>query len=326
MANIWIPTMPILPIPGLHTNWPVPVIYSNAVTPAVPLAQVARPLEKATLREDATWQWVSTADDVRELINSLERLPNEGPPSIYIDLEGVNLGRDGTVSILQMYVLPYGRTYLVDVHTMKGEAFTTRGGGSGPGGNGCGDVLAGRAENGRTLKDILEDPNIKKVIFDVRHDSDALYAHFAVRLAGIEDLQLMELATRSFERTFLKGLSHCIQYDIPFQEWENGNRSLNDWIAVKAKGRALFSPEYGGSFEVFNLRPLSDDILRYCIEDVRLLPTLWKLYNSRLSPAWRGVVDAEVEYRICMSQSPDFKNSGEDMRRAPPGWDYLCVG
>ncbi|KAK3316973.1 hypothetical protein B0H66DRAFT_605242 [Apodospora peruviana] len=33
----------------------------------------------------------------------------------------------------------------------------------------------------------LESPSYTKVFFDVRNDSDALYAHFRVRLAGVED-------------------------------------------------------------------------------------------------------------------------------------------
>jgi len=32
---------------------------------------------------------------------------------------------------------------------------------------------------------ILESPDIPKVFFDVRNDSDALYSHFDVSLAGV---------------------------------------------------------------------------------------------------------------------------------------------
>ena len=77
------------------------------------------------------------------------------PPSLYIDLEGINLSRNGSISILQVFVSSSRRTYLVDIHTLRNKAFST------PGTNGC------------TLKDILESDVIPKVFFDVRNDSDA---------------------------------------------------------------------------------------------------------------------------------------------------------
>lgn len=48
-----------------------------------------------------------------------------------------------------------------------------------------------------SLQSILESPKTPKVFFDVRTDSDALFAQFGIKLAGIIDLQLMELASRS---------------------------------------------------------------------------------------------------------------------------------
>ncbi|PTB47284.1 hypothetical protein M431DRAFT_541091 [Trichoderma harzianum CBS 226.95] len=48
--------------------------------------------------------FIDTVYSVAKVVDSLERLPIE-PPSIYIDVEGVNLSRYGTISILQLYVL-----------------------------------------------------------------------------------------------------------------------------------------------------------------------------------------------------------------------------
>jgi exonuclease 3'-5' domain-containing protein 1 len=266
------------------------------------------------------WQWVSTTEQVDGLVRSLEGLPND-PPPLYIDLEGVNLGRHGTVSILQVYVLPHDRTYLFDIHTLGKTAFA-------PGGTGEENKsdVGPTKERTTTLKSILESGTIKKVIFDVRHDSDALYAHFGIKLAGIEDLQLMELATRGGERTHVKGLAHCIRWNIPSTEWKDGQDSIDRWLETKAKGRKLFAPEHGGSFEVFNQRPLSEDVLRYCIEDVRLLPMLWRVYDGWLTPFWRKLVDKEVENRIRSSQSQNFKGGGWHMTLAPDGWDDVESG
>lgn len=239
---------------------------------------------------------IDTAAALSSLIDTLDGLPTE-PPSLYLDLEGDNLSRHGSVSILQLHVLPTSCTYLVDIHTLRQACFSTSG------------------ADGRTMKDILESEAIPKVFFDVRNDSDALYSHFQIRLGGIQDLQLMELATRSFSRRCINGLSKCIERDAPL--------SLNErhvWQDVKQKGVQLFAPEHGGSYQVFNMRPLSNDIMLYCAQDVQYLPRLWKHYNSKLTPAWRQRVAQSSKERVALSQATDFNGKGRHMALAPSGW------
>lgn len=123
--------------------------------------------------------------------------------------------------------------------------------------------------NGQTLMGILESPHIPKVFFDVRNDSDALFHHFNVKLAGVINLQLMELATRYYSRKYVSGLAKCIDRDALLTTDE-----MQTWKASKEKGLKLFAAERGGSYEVFNVRPLPDDIKEYCVQDVQFLPEL----------------------------------------------------
>lgn len=110
------------------------------------------------------------------LLDSLSCLETS-PPSLFVDLEGDNLSRHGMISILQLYIHPESHVYLIDVHKLGADVFDTP------------------SANGLTLRSALESPTISKVFFDVCNDSDALYGLFNVMLAGIHDLQLMELAT-----------------------------------------------------------------------------------------------------------------------------------
>ncbi|KAH2061286.1 hypothetical protein KXX03_004241, partial [Aspergillus fumigatus] len=201
------------------------------------------------------------------LVDALADLPVM-PPSLYVDLEGVNLCRHGSISIIQIYVLPNDHTYLVDVHSLGEAAFSTR------------------SHDKRTLREIMESSAVPKVFFDVRNDSDALYSHFGVGLNGVHDLQLMELATRRPPRGYVSGLRKCIQREVQMTAAE-----LHTWKVTKEKGLNLFEPGRGGSYEVFNIRPLSDDILKYCIQDVRLLPKLWVAYYPKLMPIWAKRVE-----------------------------------
>ncbi|KAL6406080.1 uncharacterized protein AUP68_10641 [Ilyonectria robusta] len=123
------------------------------------LEMVTKQLDEIGLDDSPSLVFVDNTAALSKMVDSLDGLPTV-LPSMFIDLEGVNLSRHGTVSILQIYILPAKCTYLIDVYTLRHECFSTPG------------------ENGRTLKEILESELIPKVFFDVRNDSDALHAHF----------------------------------------------------------------------------------------------------------------------------------------------------
>lgn len=260
------------------------------------LVDIITLLEDVDLIGTSSPTLVDTTQALSEMVGLLQNLPTE-PPSLYIDLEGVNLSRFGTVSILQLHVLPTGRTYLIDIHSLRDKSFTT-----------C-------ADNGWTLKRIFESDTIPKVFFDVRNDSDALYAHFGIRLACIQDLQLMELATRTFAKRTVNGLSRCIERDADLSTSERIS-----WMKTKDSGVRLFAPEKGGSYEVFNERPLRAEIMLYCAQDVQILPRLWTHYDRKLKGGWKKRMLAASEDRVKLSQSATFNGKGQHMALAPNGW------
>ncbi|KAJ6190332.1 hypothetical protein N7519_000353 [Penicillium mononematosum] len=210
---------------------------------------------------------------------------------------GVYLSRHGTISILQIFVLPKRSTFLIDIYGLKDKAFSYP------------------APSGTTLRAILESPSIPKVFFDVRNDSDALFSHYQIELSGVQDLQLMELATRRFSKRRVNGLGKCIENDAGMTADERAS-----WKAFKHKGREMFAPECGGSYEVFNTRPLSDEIRQYCAQDVQFLPKLWQKYDGRMTRRWARKVEMEVKNRIQLSKSKTFNGKGSHMALAPAGW------
>ena len=136
-----------------------------------------------------------------------------------MDLEGNNLSRNGTLSLVITLLEPERDVYLVDVTTLGRDTFTTAG------------------ADGRTLKAVPELKDIVKVFFDTRNDSDALFGLYEIRVAGIEDLQLMELASRNFSKRHINGLAKCIERDsaLPLAE-------KREWKVNKERGRKLFDP------------------------------------------------------------------------------------
>lgn len=110
---------------------------------------------------------VDTAELLSETVATLYDLPTK-PPSLYVDLEGFDLCRYGRVSLVSIYASPLKKAFIIDVHVLKDSAFTT-----------------GASNNPeRTLKTLLEDEEIPKVLFDCRNDGDALYNLHNVNMAG----------------------------------------------------------------------------------------------------------------------------------------------
>lgn len=174
-------------------------------------------------------------------------------PSLFMDLEGTQLGRHGSIPIMSLYV-PFRKTvYLIAIYKLENEAFSTVN------------------SDGKSLKFILESPVILKVLFDVRHDSDALFSLYGISIDGVRDAQLMELGTRKGRKDFLASLDKCVEKDSAISATEK-----KAWKFAKGSTRRLFDSALGGQYEIFNERPIRPAIAKYCTGDVTLLPGLFE--------------------------------------------------
>ncbi|KAJ5318316.1 hypothetical protein N7476_004736 [Penicillium atrosanguineum] len=217
-------------------------------------------------------------------------------PPLYIDIEGEWLGRNGNLSLLTVLVYP-GRglelPHIIDIHTLGSTAFSTVG------------------KRAKSLKDILESPKILKVFFDVRNNSDALYAHHGIELHGVRDIQLMESAARptTKSRKFLNSLSRCIEDVLK-------GRERDQWELSKERGDGLWNPEKGGSYRVFNTRPLSNEISSYCVGDIQHLPALYHKYHLATG-RWGKLIAEESQKRVSESQTIKYNPHGEGRTLSP---------
>ena len=237
------------------------------------------------------------------MLATLPGLPTS-PPSLYIDLEGAKLSREGTISLLTLFILPHNTTYLIDIHNLGSTSFTTS---AQKTAEGATSPPTEPAENETsTLQSVLGSPSIPKVFFDVRNDSDALFAHYGIKLQCIHDVQLMELATTRRNQRYLSGLSNCIRHDSGISLHDIQHAQM-----IKNRGVKLFAEEHGGSYEVFNERPLDPKIQEYCVQDVVHMPKLWSVYQARMNLFWTVMVKEASEARVRESQSPGYRPMGE---------------
>ncbi|KAF2704063.1 hypothetical protein K504DRAFT_463143 [Pleomassaria siparia CBS 279.74] len=241
---------------------------------------------------------INTPEQIGRLVDQLVDI-HVSPldtPAMYIDIEGVALCREGSISIFTLLIDTGSGTtpaFLIDVHILGAQAFNTPG------------------TRDKTLKDVLQDESVIKVFFDVRNDSDALFAHFGVALQGIEDVQLMESATRRtrWSRRFVTGLANCIEQNISAIQREV-------WFIAKYQGERLFKAQHGGSYDVFNQRPMSKEIISYCIGDVQYLPELRRKFWTH-PDQWKKLVMEATAQRVVDSQKLDYQPLGRKKALAP---------
>lgn len=145
----------------------------------------------------------------------------------------------------------------------------------------------------------------------MRNDSDALFSHFNIALKCVDDLQLMELATRFRKsRQYLAGLAWCIEHDSRMSPEARKHAAI-----VKEQGIKLFSPEKGGSYAVFDERPLQPIVLEYCVQDVMHMPKLWNTYHARMDAFWKVMVKEASGARIAESQSASYQWTGAHKKK-----------
>ncbi|KAF9766680.1 hypothetical protein IL306_000881, partial [Fusarium sp. DS 682] len=258
-------------------------------------------LETAKSKPDRRIGWVDNYQGIAQLINSFHGRP-KSELRLFISLHGPLVGRNHTISVMSIHDPVPNITWLIDVYNLRAKVFWRTG------------------RNSNCLKKILEDEEIVKVFFDVRPASDALFKHYKIRLAGVHDLQLMELATRPDFRRKVKNFRKCIESygQMPRQD-------AYSWLLIGYKAERLFDPERGGSHDVFLQRPLPKELLWYCAQDVQIFPQLYAFYNTRFRDQWQGdewrelMVSGSRE-RVEKSQSEFYIAHWPDPTRAPRNW------
>ena len=75
------------------------------------------------------------------------------------------------------------------------------------------------------------------MFFAIRNDSDALFANYKIAVACTRDVQLMELAKRTYPRDFVAGLAKCLSTDSKLSA-----KDQYDWEQAKKRGKEALQP------------------------------------------------------------------------------------
>jgi hypothetical protein len=185
---------------------------------------------------------------------------------VAVGVQGVNLGRDGELSLLEIYGEDE-MTYVFDIKTLQDSAF----------------------QEGHLVK-ILESRHIRKVVYDIRSACDSLHHHYNVSLENIYDLQVLYQVVHN-ERS-----SHLKRFDTALCAPGVVDPSEIDFVRiVKAKGKAFYQIEKGGSPTVWNDRPLHRNLLRYLALNLKYTMRMKSLWKSKATEHFvRSTSEARV--------------------------------
>jgi exonuclease 3'-5' domain-containing protein 1 len=235
-----------------------------------------------------------------------------------VDLEGVKLGVSGTICLIQLVISTHPKcVYQVDVCALGPLAFDLA-------------FSLDDAEDAAfagipdeefrdfSIRSILEDKAVEKLLWDCRNDQASLHNQWGVRLKGVVDLQLHDAAAKCHDGEYIKyltGLGWII---------ENTDRAglthieRIEMVETKAKARELFAPDKGGSYEVWKVRPLSP-VLRDYATDARVFFALQESYREA-ERVFKAEIKRGVETRLAAACKPTHGSDGTDPRLVDEGF------
>jgi hypothetical protein len=147
---------------------------SSSFTPTPTLATPTLPPPDPELRfEDVESGCRVAVVDTPDKLETVIELHLSRGVAVAVDLEGANLGPTGALSTVQLCVEGSTDVFVCDVLSLGAAAFAT---------------------HRSSLRQLLEDPTVAKLFWDVRTDAAALYHQFGVRLRGVIDLQVCHVA------------------------------------------------------------------------------------------------------------------------------------
>ncbi|KAJ8070338.1 hypothetical protein OCU04_000718 [Sclerotinia nivalis] len=199
---------------------------------------------------------LSQLKDGVELALDCEGTPSEDEKGLRIP--GGGFGRNGDMSFLSMTIISMNKTYVFDVWELKRTTFERE------------------SKDGLSLKKVLESHDRIQLWWDVRSDWDTLYHKFGIQIGKVRDVQLMELLSRSGQKSRICGLMRVMR--------EEGGKfmspaELNVWLGEKKAGGDYFRKH---GWRPLTARPINDTARSYIAGDTECLYQLQNRLQNRL--------------------------------------------
>ncbi|KAK2461129.1 hypothetical protein APHAL10511_006656 [Amanita phalloides] len=220
---------------------------------------------------------VNTIELLHDCLADIAPIPAPAHPNyLAVDIEGVNLCRRGRICIVQVQSSLSRVVWLVDVTVLGAQAFE--------------EV----DKEGRSLRSILQRPNIQKWFYDL--------------------LELANRLSRGKNGRFLNSLEKSTEEYLVIDR---------DWRTIKEQGTCLFVPSRGGHYEILERRPLDPRLVAYCEQDVSVLLNLAKALRKQMGMKgsdWELRVYVASMSRVALAWNPRYRGDVSGPRKALAPW------
>jgi exonuclease 3'-5' domain-containing protein 1 len=235
--------------------------------------------------------WVETNWQLKLFLEFLPDLDKD-LAHLFCDQEGRDESREGSLTHLQITFAHLNTTFIFPIKVL------------------CPKVFNAVGSTGVSLHQVLEDPEIVKVYFDIRNDSNAIFYHNGVHLKGVIDLQLMELVCRGpLDHTKwvnVKGLRYCVEQYPKLQlegyvKWMEAKQAGTMWCAIHG-------------YEAFELSPIPEVLAEYAAQDAEIMPHIYAVFYQALHdlPLLGALIMEESQKRVDNSNLPNHKGNLDD--------------
>ncbi len=238
----------------------------------------------------------SLVDDEPALIGMLNIINDlqPSPPSLFLSIK-VDVSRRGGLSLMNIFIRPIGRVFLVDIFSLQSKGFTIA------------------TEDGTTLKSVLQSTKSSKVFFDVRKDAEILAALYGISMGGVEEVQLMDLVACGGDGGQLRKLMLCVEQTLRLPGSEE--KAI---VARADKSARFFTHTGSGNPPAIKTRPLDPALEEHCVDELRCLSLLRDKYWSQLSPGEKAKVKLMSQKRALQSvQAQEYNRLGRSRTISP---------
>ena len=179
---------------------------------------------------------------------------------MYIDFENVNFCRENSIFILIFLIdinISIIRVCFINIYFLNSQTFNII------------DIKK------KILKNIFQDEKIFKIFFDVRNDSNVLFAHFDITLQKMKNMQFMKSVSKKITnfKKYMNDLIKCIEQNVLY------DNDLTNWKQTKKNETRLFKFEFDDFYKIFKQRSIFNEIIFYCIDDVQYFSELWNKFR-----------------------------------------------
>jgi hypothetical protein len=184
-------------------------------------------------KDGVKYHYITKIEDVPAALEEIKK-----HTIICVDLEGINLGRKGQITLLQIGVK--NSIYLFDVLELKEKLFD------------------------QGMRAILQSKKQLKLFFDCRTDSDALYHQYSVELKRVHDVQVFDILYRRIKKfggKYLRGYNNCVSAFVTNIDPR--------FVSLKEKISKIMTDGSDNNF--WGRRPIPEEALEYAAYDVKYM-------------------------------------------------------